>query len=297
MQIGVDWGGTKIETIVLANDGATLWRQRVATPREDYVASVRATVELVLRAERETGESGTVGIGIPGVVVPGTGLVKNANSTWLIGKPFKADVESLLGREIRCANDANCLALSEAADGAGAGERIVFAAILGTGCGGGIAVDGAVHEGNRGVAGEWGHNPLPWQTAGEHPGPSCYCGRRGCLETWISGRAFEREYAERQGERVSAAIVAQRAANGEPDAVAVLAAYQDRLARGLAHVVNLLDPDVIVLGGGMSNVAQLYRALPPLVDDYVFGHGGAAAIVPAAHGDSSGVRGAARLWT
>ena len=296
MRIGVDWGGTKIEAIALSEDGATLWRERVATTREDYAASVRTTVELIARAERETGTTGTIGIGIPGVVVPRTGLVKNANSTWLIGKPFKTDIESMLGREIRCANDANCLALSEATDGAGAHKRVVFAVILGTGCGGGIAVDGKVHEGPHAIAGEWGHNPLPWQNPNEYPGAQCYCGRRGCIETWISGTSFERRYSEVTGNRVRAPAIVQRAQSGEPAATAILSRYQNQLARALAHVINLLDPDIVVLGGGMSNVAQLYETLPQSVDEYVFGHGGNATIVPATHGDSSGVRGAAWLW-
>ncbi|HZY98184.1 MAG TPA: ROK family protein [Candidatus Baltobacteraceae bacterium] len=295
MRIGVDWGGTKIEAIVLSDDGATLWRQRVPTPRDDYTASVSATVDLIRRAETETGSPGTIGIGIPGVIAQSTGLVKNANSTWLIGKPFKADIESRLGREIRCANDANCLALSEATDGAGAGKRVVFAVILGTGCGGGIAIDGAIHEGPHAVAGEWGHNPLPWQTADEYPGPQCYCGRRGCIETWISGTSFERQYAELTGQRLRAPQIVERVESGDRGAAELLSRYQDRLARALAHVVNLLDPDIIVLGGGMSNVTRLYNVLPQRVDDYVFGHGGKVTVVPAMHGDSSGVRGAAWL--
>lgn len=296
MRIGVDWGGTKIEAIALSDEGSTLWRHRVPTPREDYAESVRRTVELIATAERETSATGTVGMGIPGVVVESTGLVKNANSTWLNGKPFQTDIEALLGREIRCANDANCLALSEAIDGAGVGKRVVFGAILGTGCGGGIAIAGALHEGPHGIAGEWGHNPLPWQSPDEYPGSQCYCGRRGCIETWISGTSFERQYTELTGKRVRGPEIVQRAENGEPKAAALLSRYQDQVARALAHVVNLLDPNIIVLGGGMSNVGALYDSLPRLVDDYVFGHGGNAAIVPAMHGDSSGVRGAAWLW-
>lgn len=296
MRVGVDWGGTKIEAIALSDDGTMLWRERIPTPREDYAESVRRTVDLIARAERETGEPGTIGIGIPGVVVASTGLVKNANSTWLNGKPFKTDIEALLGREIRCANDANCLALSEAVDGAGAGKRVVFAAILGTGCGGGIAVAGAPHDGPHAIAGEWGHNPLPWQTPDEYPGPQCYCGRYGCIETWISGTSFERQYEQLTRERVRAPQIVQRVEDGEPNADALLCRYQDRLARALAHVINLLDPDIIVLGGGMSNITTLYDSLPRLADDYVFGGGGNAAIVPALHGDASGVRGAAWLW-
>lgn len=297
MRIGIDWGGTKIEAIALSDDGTIPWRRRIATPRDDYAASIRTTVELIGLAEREAGARASVGIGIPGVVVDATGLVKNANSTWLNGKPFKADIEAQLGREIRCANDANCLALSEAIDGAGADKRVVFAAILGTGCGGGIAIEGALHDGPHGVAGEWGHNPLPWQNSDEDPGPNCYCGRRGCIETWISGTAFERQYLERTGYRLPATTIVQRAQNGNLDAAAALARYQDRLARALAHVINLLDPDIIVLGGGMSNVTQIYGSLPVLVDNYVFGGGRNATIVPAMHGDSSGVRGAAWLWS
>ena len=296
MRIGIDWGGTKIEAIALADDSTERWRQRVATPREDYHGCIQAAADLVARLEGELESSGTVGVGTPGTIIPQTGLVKNANSTWLNGKPLKADLEKALNREIRITNDANCLALSEATDGAGAGKHLVFAAILGTGCGGGIAIDGVVREGSHGVAGEWGHNPLPWQTADEYPGAECYCGRRGCIESWISGTSFERQYHDMSGERLSSVDIVRRADLGELNAAAALSRYQDRLARALAHVVNLLDPDVIVFGGGMSNVTRLYDSLPLLVSNYVFGRDGRMPILPAAHGDSSGVRGAAFLW-
>jgi fructokinase len=296
MRIGIDWGGTKIEAVAMADDGRQMWRERVPTPREDYEGSLRVTVELVARLENETGKTGTVGIGIPGSVVPETQLVKNANSTWLIGKPFKRDLEVALGREIRWANDADCLALSEATDGAGAGKRVVFAAILGTGCGGGIAIDRRVHQGTHGVSGEWGHNPLPWQEAAEYPGELCYCGRQGCIETWLSGPSFEREYLRTSGHALRAVDIGRRAELGELDAVATLSRYVDRLARSLAHVINVLDPDVIVLGGGMSNVSRIYQSLPSVTGSYVFGRLETTPILRARHGDSSGVRGAAWLW-
>ncbi|HVA33453.1 MAG TPA: ROK family protein, partial [Candidatus Baltobacteraceae bacterium] len=199
MRIGIDWGGTKIEAIALADDGSQLWRERIPTPQGDYEGSLGAAVDLIARLERETGQRGTIGVGLPGTIDARTGIVRNANSTWLNGKPVGRDLCAAFGRDIRWDNDANCLALSEATDGAGCGSRVLFAAILGTGCGGGIAVEGQVHAGSHGVAGEWGHNPLPWQSADEYPGEPCYCGRRGCLETWVSGPAFEREYARVAG--------------------------------------------------------------------------------------------------
>jgi fructokinase len=296
MRIGIDWGGTKIEAIALDDAGNERWRQRIATPRGDYDRSIRAAAALVEQLERETGTAGTIGVGIPGTIVPRTGLVKNANSTWLNGKPLQRDLSQAFGREIRCANDANCLALSEATDGAGSGKRIVFAAILGTGCGGGFAFDGHVHEGLHGVAGEWGHNPLPWPSDAETPGEPCYCGRRGCIETWLSGPSFEREYARANDTWLSAAAIAERAQAGEPAAAGALALYESRIARALAHVVNMIDPEIIVLGGGMSNIASLYRQVPASIGAYVFGGGGETPVVQARHGDSSGVRGAAWLW-
>jgi fructokinase len=296
MRIGIDWGGTKIEGIALDREGNELWRQRISTPRGDYEGSIRAAAALIERVERDTGRTGTIGVGIPGTIVPATGLVKNANSTWLNGKPLQRDLSLAFGREVRCANDANCLALSEATDGAGAGRRVVFAAILGTGCGGGLAFDAHVPEGAHGVAGEWGHNPLPWQRAEEYPGPKCYCGRKGCIESWISGPSFEREYAQASGNARDAATIVRLAESGDSVAAAELARYENRLARALAHVVNVVDPDAIVLGGGMSKIAALYKSVPASTASYIFGGGGVTPILPAKHGDSSGVRGAAWLW-
>jgi fructokinase len=296
MRIGVDFGGTKIEAIAIDAAGRELGRYRIPTPRHDYDGSIRAVLGLVERLERETGESGSVGVAIPGTISRVTGLVKNANSVWLNGRPLDRDLVGALGRPVRCANDANCLAVSEATDGAAAGAAVVFAAILGTGCGAGIALQGRVHEGLNGIAGEWGHNPLPWADAAEIPGRVCYCGKRGCLETWISGTGLEDDYAGANGKRLTGREIAAAAADGEPAARAALERYEGRLARGLAHVINLLDPDVIVLGGGMSRVERLYANVPPRLPDSVFGRETATPLRPALHGDSSGVRGAAWLW-
>lgn len=296
LRIGIDLGGTKIEAIALDRSGRELVRHRIATPRHDYAATIAAMVGLVERLERETGRRGTVGVAMPGTISAVTGLVKNANSTWLNGQPFDRDLETALGRPVRCVNDANCLAVSEATDGAAAGAGLVFAAILGTGCGAGIAVNGRVHNGPNGVAGEWGHNPLPWQRPDEYPGPDCFCGRRGCLETWISGSGLERDYAESTGTSLTGPQIVQRSEAGEPAALAALDRYEDRLARGLAHVVNLLDPDVIVLGGGMSRLGRIYPAIAAKLPGYTFGREAATPVRPALHGDSSGVRGAAWLW-
>jgi len=296
IRIGVDLGGTKIEFVALDGAGSELHRHRIPTPRFDYEATVRAISTHVAQMERDLGGHATVGVGIPGTVSIRTGVVKNANSTWLIGKPFDRDLSAALGREVRCANDANCLAVSEATDGAAAGQRVVFAVILGTGCGGGIALDGRVHTGRNAVAGEWGHNPLPWATADEFPGPPCYCGRHGCLETWISGTGLAADYQRDTKTLLTGPEIASRAAAGEPAANAALARYEDRLARGLAHVINLLDPDVIVLGGGVSQIPRLYVNVPPKLKDYAFGKEADTPVLPAKHGDSSGVRGAAWLW-
>src|SRR5271168_2338359 len=296
IRIGVDMGGTKIEFIALDGDGRELRRHRIETPRFEYEGTVHAITTGVEQIEGELGCRATVGVGIPGTVSTLTGVVKNANSTWLIGKPFDRDLSAALGREVRCANDANCLAVSEATDGAAAGQRVVFAVILGTGCGGGIALDGRVHTGRNAVAGEWGHNPLPWATADEFPGPPCYCGRHGCLETWISGTGFAADYERATKSSLSAPEIAARANAGDPAAKAALARYEDRLARGLAHVINLLDPDVLVLGGGVSQIPRLYQDVPPKLKDYVFGKEADTPVLPAKHGDSSGVRGAAWLW-
>src|SRR6185312_10572678 len=292
-RIGIDLGGTKIEVAALAPDGGLRVRRRIATP-DGYSPTLAAMAALVREVERELGESCTVGIGIPGTISPATGLVKNANSTMLNGRALDRDMAALLGREVRAENDANCFALSEAADGAGAGCRVVFGVILGTGCGGGIVVDGAVLRGRQRVAGEWGHNPLPWADAGELPGPPCWCGRSGCLETWLSGPALARD---RDGpEARDANELPARAAAGDGRARAALDRHADRLARGLAHVVNLLDPDCIVLGGGLSNMAHLYASLPALLPRHVFSDVCDTPILRNRHGDSSGVRGAAWLW-
>jgi fructokinase len=296
MRIGVDLGGTKIEGIALADDGRAFTRRRVPTPRDDYLGCITAVVELVEWLERETGQRGTVGVGLPGSFSPVTGLVKNANSVWLNGQPFDRDLAAGLGREVRCANDANCLALSEAVDGAAAGACVVFAAILGTGTGAGIAINAKVYPGRNGLGGEWGHNPLPWARPDELPGPNCYCGQRGCLETWVSGPGLERDHQQTTGRQLRAADIVAAADAGDRQAQATLDRYEDRLARGLAGVVNILDPDVIVLGGGLSNIERLYQELPGRLMPWVFGGEATTPIRRAVHGDSSGVRGAAWLW-
>ncbi len=296
MRIGIDLGGTKIEGIALGGDGTALMRCRVDTPRGDYDATLGAIASLVDQIEREVGRKGSVGVGIPGTVSSVTGLVKNANSTWLNGKPLGDDLPHLLGRPVRFANDANCFALSEATDGAAAGAPVVFGVIIGTGTGGGIVVGGQVVPGVNGVAGEWGHNPMPWPRAEEWPGRPCYCGRTGCIETMLSGPGLEADYTRDAATPMTAAQIAERAAAGEPRAEASLERYADRMARALATVINIVDPDVIVLGGGVSNIYRLYDAVPPLWTPYVFSDYVAARLVKAMHGDSSGVRGAAWLW-
>jgi fructokinase len=296
MQIGIDLGGTKIEAIAL--DAATLVaaRRRVATPR-DYAGTLDTIVRLVAEVEAETGCTGSVGVGIPGVVSHTTGLVKNANSTWLIGRPLLADLEARLSRPVRLANDANCFTLSEAIDGAGQDVEAVFGVILGTGVGGGIAIRQRIHEGPNQIAGEWGHNPLPWMTEEEREAaPSCYCGKDGCVETFLSGPGFERDHALRSGAQHSSQDIVRAAASGDPNAIQTLERYHDRLARALASVINLLDPDAVVLGGGMSNLPDLPSAVSALLPRYVFSDTVLTRIVLNAHGDSSGVRGAAWLW-
>jgi fructokinase len=268
----------------------------VPTPRGDYGAGIEAARGLVLRLEARLGARATVGVGIPGAISPVTGLVKNANSTWLNGRPLQADLEAALGRPVRVENDANCLAVSEARDGAGAGVRVVFAVILGTGAGGGITVDGRPISGLQRIAGEWGHNTLPWMSEAEFPGPLCWCGKRGCLETFISGTGFERDFARETGEATAADEIVARMRGGDGAAAAAYVRYADRLARGLACVINILDPDVVVLGGGLSNVDELYADLPPLLPSHVFSDSCRTPIRKARHGDSSGVRGAAWLW-
>lgn len=295
VRIGIDLGGTKTEAVALAADGAELARRRVPTPR-DYEGSLRAIAGLVAWLEREAGATGTVGVGIPGAISPATGLVKNANSTWLIGRPLREDLAARLGRPVRVMNDANCFALSEATDGAGAGAAVVFGVILGTGVGGGIVVRGECLQGPNLIAGEWGHNPLPWPADDERPGPPCYCGKRGCIETFLSGPGLERDHARHTGQPLGTRELARRAAAGDPAARASLARYHDRLARGLAGVVNLLDPDVVVLGGGMSNLPGLAEAVSGLLPRYVFSDQVATRVLENVHGDSSGVRGAAWLW-
>ena len=296
MRIGIDLGGTKIEGIALDAAGKELLRIRVATPRGDYDGTVAAVAGLVHQLERETGSSGTVGVGIPGTIVASTGLVKNANSTWLNGRPFEKDLSAAMAREVRCANDANCFAVSEATDGAAAGAGLVFGVIVGTGCGGGVAINGHVHSGRNGLAGEWGHTPLPWATADEYPGPECYCGKRGCLEMWISGTGFERDYACHAGKELRGKEIIAAAAAGEVEAVAALDRLEDRMARGLAVIVDVLDPDIIVVGGGLSNIETLYPAVMRKLREYPFGGNVDTPVVRNQHGDSSGVRGAAWLW-
>jgi fructokinase len=296
MRIGVDLGGTKIEAIALDDRGRALWRRRVPTPRGDYDRTVGAMVELVRTLERELGREGTVGVGIPGAISPATGLVKNANSTWLLGRRLDRDLSDRLGREVRLANDANCFALSEATDGAGAGARVVFGVILGTGTGGGIVVEGKVLTGPNAIAGEWGHNPLPWPDDAERPGPACYCGKRGCIETFVSGTGLARDFAEATGETSTARESVSRAEAGDAAAAAAVSRHERRLARALAGVVNVLDPDVVVLGGGLSLVRTLYDRIPSLWQEWIFSDRVATRLVPPVHGDSSGVRGAAWLW-
>jgi len=296
VHIGVDLGGTKIEFVALEPDGAELHRHRIATPRHDYEGTVGAIADGVKEMEKRLERTATVGVGIPGTVSTRTGLVKNANSTWLNGKPFDKDLSRALDREVRCANDANCLAVSEATDGAGAGKHVVFAVILGTGTGGGIAIDGRVHSGSNGVAGEWGHNTLPWMRADEFPGPPCYCGKNGCIETWISGTGLENDYERANKVSLRGPEIIARSEAGEPAALAALERFEDRLTRGLAGVINLLDPDVLVMGGGVSQIPRIYKNVPALLTKYVFGKEAGTPLVPAKHGDSSGVRGAAWLW-
>lgn len=296
MRIGIDLGGTKIEIIALGDGGEVLARRRVATPQGDYPATLAAVAGLVMAVESELGQRGSVGVGMPGALSRRTGLVKNANSTCLIGKPLQGDLESLLGRPVRLANDANCFALSEAADGAAAGGDVVFGVIIGTGVGGGIVVGGRVLEGPNAIAGEWGHNPLPLPTGADLPLPACYCGRAGCVETYLSGPGLAADHLRMAGAALLPAEIVAAAAAADTACAATLARYADRLARALAGVINLLDPDVIVLGGGLSNIDALYDEVPRRWLPHVFSDGVSTRLVRAAHGDSSGVRGAAWLW-
>lgn len=296
MQIGVDLGGTKTEVAALNSDGGVLFRERVPTVRHDYPATITTIVKLVQRVEQQTGQRGSVGIGIPGALSTTTGLIKNANSTWLLGKPLDRDLGAALGRPVRVMNDANCLALSEAADGAAAGLGTVFAVILGTGVGGGLVIGGRVLVGRNAIAGEWSHNPLPWPRPEELPGPACYCGKRGCIETFLCGPGLAGDYRAAGGTDLTARELVDRAEAGEALARGALERYEDRLARALATVINIVDPDAVVLGGGLSNVARLYDRLPLLLPQHVFSDHLETPILKARHGDSSGVFGAARLW-
>jgi fructokinase len=296
MRIGIDLGGTKIEGIALADDGRERTRRRIPSPRGDYEQTLAAVSGLVNDIERETGAECTVGIGIPGTVSPATGLIKNSNSTWLNGRTLSDDLSRLLDRPIRFANDANCFALSEATDGAAAGAHMVFGVIVGTGTGAGVVIDGQVIVGANAIGGEWGHNPLPAANGVEWPGPRCYCGRSGCIETFLSGPGLERDYAANGGECVTAQEIASRAVDGDPLADAALDRYEDRMARALASIINVIDPDIIVLGGGVSNIDRLYERVPSLWLPHIFSDCVVTRLVRAKHGDSSGVRGAAWLW-
>jgi fructokinase len=295
IQIGIDFGGSKIEAAALDASGAFLERIRTPNPGS-YDAAIRAVRELVERVEQAAQARGTVGVGTPGSVSPTTGVMRNANSVYLNGRRFGEDLSLALGREIRLANDANCLALSEAADGAAAGARVAFAIVAGTGCGGGLVVDGSLVQGHNGIAGEWGHMPLPWPAPEESPGPKCWCGQHGCLENWVSGTGLQRDYAEHASPGLLAEEVVERFRGGEPQATAAFERYVDRMGRAIAVVCNLVDPEVIVLGGGMSNVTELYDQLPDIVARRVFSDRWSGRIARAKWGDSSGVRGAARLW-
>ena len=296
LRIGIDLGGTKIEGVALDRVGHELARRRIATPRGDYAATVAAIRDLVQALEGETGNKGTVGVAIPGSISPATKRLQNGNSTWLNGQPFDHDLERALARPVRLANDANCFALSEAVDGAGQGAKSVLGIILGTGCGSGSVFNGQIVDGPRGIGGEWGHNPLPWAEADEHPGQRCWCGRIGCMETWVSGPALAADHARATGNDLSAEEVEKRAAGGDKAARAALDRHASRLARGLAHVVNIIDPEVIVLGGGLSKLAHLYDVLPGLMASYVFADVADVCIRPPRWGDAGGVRGAAWLW-
>jgi fructokinase len=296
LRLGIDLGGTKIEIIALDTGGRELLRRRVPTPRDDYRGTLGAVAELVEHAERNLGARGTVGIGTPGSISRATGLLRGSNSICLNGQPIRRDLEAILAREIRITNDANCFALSEATDGAGRDADVVHGVILGTGVGSGVVVRGKVLDGPNAIAGEWGHNPLPWPRDDERPGAPCFCGRSGCIETWLSGPGLERDHHEATGEGAAAKDIAARATGGDVRCDATLVRYEERFARAIAHVINILDPDVIVLGGGMSNVDRLYASVPKLWGAWVFSDRVDTRLVRNVHGDSSGVRGAAWLW-
>jgi fructokinase len=296
MRIGVDFGGTKIEVAVLGEGGREIARHRTPTPRGDYEACIRAVAELVRAAVAETGADGPVGMGIPGAISTKTGLVMTSNATWLVGQAMDKDLAAALDRQVRIENDANCFALAEAVDGAGSGAHFVFGAILGTGVGGGLVIDRQVLPGHIGIAGEWGHNPLPWPDASEYPGPACYCGRRGCVERFVSGPAFAADHATATGRTLKGEEIVAAMRAGDAEANATYRRYASRLARGLAVLINILDPDVVVLGGGMSNVDELYRHVPELMRPHVLPKDFDTPIRKPVHGDSAGVRGAAWLW-
>jgi fructokinase len=300
LRVGVDLGGTKIEALALARDGHEIARLRVPTPAGSYPGTLDAIAGLVAELERAAGERGAVGVGIPGIISPATGLIKNANSVCLIGHALDRDLQRLLDRPVRFANDADCFALSEASDGAGAGAHSVFGAILGTGVGSGLVYEGKLVRGPNAIAGEWGHNPLPWPRTWPHgderPGPTCYCGRPGCIETFLSGPGLARDHAAATGRDLTPEAIVAAAESGDPDARAAMERYADRLARALATVMNIFDPEVIVLGGGMSKVAWLYDEVPRLWSKWVFSDRVDTKLRPPMHGDSSGVRGAAWLW-
>jgi len=296
MRIGVDLGGTKIEAIALDAEGNELVRERVATPQGKYQEILQAVAALVEQIEQSTGQTGSIGIGTPGALSPATGMLRNSNTVVLNQMPVKQDLETLLGRDIRISNDANCFALSEATDGAAAGAASVFGVIIGTGTGGGIVMHGALVEGPNAIAGEWGHNPLPWPMDEERPGPLCYCGKHGCIETFLSGPGMEQDYFNNNMVRLESRTIVQNAEAGDLKAEACLQRYEDRMARSLAHVINIIDPHVIVLGGGMSNIERLYKNVPRLWGKYIFSDQVFTQLVPPAYGDSSGVRGAAWLW-
>lgn len=296
LRLGVDLGGTKTAITVLDADRAERFARRAATPTGAYETALTELSEMIHAAERAADSRCSVGIGMPGAISARTGLVRNAYNTVFNGKPLKSDLERLLAREVRFANDANCLALSEATDGAARGANVVFGAILGTGAGGGIAVGGRIVEGRNRIGGEWGHNPLPWMTPDEYPGPRCTCGRLGCIEQFVSGPALERDYAVESGRTLEPAAIAEGAARGSTGCEAALRRYEDRLSRALAHVINLLDPDVIVLGGGLSNLGRLYSSVPALLPRFAYSGSVETPVVRAAHGDASGMRGAAMLW-
>lgn len=296
IRIGIDLGGTKIEAIALNDSGGTLVRKRVDTPQGDYDAVLQSIASLVVSIEKKHGTNASVGVATPGAISPASGLLRNSNSVCLNNKPVDKDLAEVLSRPVRMANDADCFALSEATDGAAEGAYSVFGVIVGTGTGGGIVINGQLLQGPNSIAGEWGHNPLPWPADDERPGPDCYCGKNGCIETFLSGPGLSMDHKSHAGEILTAIEIAGRAAQGDAKAESSLQRYEDRMARALASVINILDPEAIVLGGGVSNVSRLYVNVPKLWDQYVFSDHVATRLVQAKHGDSSGVRGAAWLW-